>query len=484
MKQVFISLFLVALTTCDAGHWGVPEEENVAVLNKDNFDSFMANNKFAFVKFYAPWCGHCKSMAPAYSKLAQRMKSEEISVAIAKIDSTVESELGTKFGVQGFPTLKFFINGQPVDYQGGRDEEAMFNWLKKKTGPSSTEINDVKAVEEHSSKNLSVLFIYPENDTEGLKNFMVLAAGYDDVPFAHSSSQEFKTKFEVDQKYALVVFRSFDDGRKFLVSDEVPNTQNLKEFFEAVRFPLIMDFDQKAAERIFGGQVPAIIFFSDNTSEAKFEAFKEVAKEKKADILFSKSEITGGLGARLSEFIGVDKSQDPAVRIIRFKNGNLEKFRVEDLSSQGLVQALENFKADKLVAFHKSAATPETNDEPVKVIVGNTFDAMIINNDKFVLLESYAPWCGHCKSLEPIYKELAQKLAHVDNLVIAKMDATANEHPSLTIKGFPTINLYKPGSKSSPETFNGERNLEALVAYLEEQMGRKLTEGEAKSEEL
>lgn len=474
MKNLLVALMLAALVASADNHWGVPEEEHVAVLKTDNFEDFIKNNKFAFVKFYAPWCGHCKSMAPAYSSLAQRMKNETDGVAIGKVDSTVENDLGSKYGVQGFPTLKLFINGEPVDYAGGRDEEAMFNWLKKKTGPSAVEITDAKALEEHAGKNLSVLFLHPEGDAEGVKNFSGLAANYDDVPFAYSSSQDFKTKYEVDQKYAFVVFRNFDDGRKFLVSNEVPTTANLKTFFESVRFPLVMDFDQKAAERIFGSESPAIIFFSDNADDSHLEAFKNAAKDRRGDILFAKSTVTGGLGARLCEFLGVTKDDAPTIRIIRFKNGSLDKFKVSDLTKDGIGKALDDFKADKLSAYYKSAPAPEKDEDAVKVVVGDNFKDVVLNEDKYVLLESYAPWCGHCKSLEPIYKELAEKVKHVKNLTIAKMDATANEHPSLNVKGFPTINFFKPGSKSSPETYNGERTLDGFVKYLEEQLGHKV----------
>mgnify|MGYP002041465976 CR=1 FL=1 len=472
MKLFLVSLMLAALVASADNHWGVPEEEHVAVLKKDNFEDFIKNNKYAFVKFYAPWCGHCKTMIPAYSKLAQRMKAETEGVAIGKVDATVENDIGSKYGVQGFPTLKLFINGEPVDYAGGREEDAMFNWLKKKTGPSAVEITDAKALEEHAGKSLSVLFLHPEGDAEALKAYTALAAAYDDVPFAHSSSDEYKKKYEVDQKYGFVVFRDFDDGRKFLVSNEVPTTANLKTFFESVRFPLVMDFDQKAAERIFGSESPAIIFFSDDANDSNAEAFKNVAQSRKGDILFTKSSVTGGLGARLCEFLGVTAADAPTVRIIRFKNGALDKFKVSDLSEKSIGKALDDFKADKLSAYHKSAPVPEDDGEDVKVIVGDTFEKIVLSDDKYVLLESYAPWCGHCKSLEPIYKELAEKVKGVKNLVIAKMDATANEHPSLNVKGFPTINFFKPGSKSSPDTYNGERTLEGFLKYLKEQMGK------------
>lgn len=78
-----------------------------------------------------------------------------------------------------------------------------------------------------------------------------------------------------------------------------------------------------------------------------------------------------------------------------------------------------------------------------------------MNSGKYVLLEIYAPWCGHCKALEPIYKELAEKLSYMsEKLTIAKFDGTANEHQKVNIKGFPTIRLYKP-NQPEPVDFDG-----------------------------
>lgn len=197
--------------------------------------------------------------------------------------------------------------------------------------------------------------------------------------------------------------------------------------------------------------------------------------------MFSTSSITTGFGARLAEYVGVTKENDPTLRVVSFTGGNLNKFVVDDLSKEGLVKALEDFKAGKLDAHYKSAPEPETNDEPVKVIVGDSFDRMVLTEDKFVLLEAYAPWCGHCKKLEPIYKELAEKLATEQDIVISKMDATENEHLLMPVSGFPTIRLFKPGNKT-PVDYNGERELKDLVKFLEEQTGRTF-EG-LKSEDL
>ena len=133
--------------------------------------------------------------------------------------------------------------------------------------------------------------------------------------------------------------------------------------------------------------------------------------------------------------------------------------------------ALEAWEAGSLTEYHKSEAIPETNDEGVKVIVGNSFEDMVLKSDQHVLFEAYAPWCGHCKKLAPIYEELAQKVAGQSDILIAKMDSTANEYPGLEVRGFPTILFYKKGDKSTPKTYEGERTLEGMLAFLETETG-------------
>ena len=106
-------------------------------LIPSNFDSVvLESGKPALVEFFAPWCGHCKNLSPVYEELAQHFDFAKDKVVIGKVDADEHKELGRRFGVQGFPTLKWFDgkSDKPEDYNGGRDLESLSSFVSEKTG--------------------------------------------------------------------------------------------------------------------------------------------------------------------------------------------------------------------------------------------------------------------------------------------------------------------------------------------------------------
>ena len=127
---------------------------------------------------------------------------------------------------------------------------------------------------------------------------------------------------------------------------------------------------------------------------------------------------------------------------------------------------LADVKDGKVEKYFKSDPIPETNDEPVKVVVAKQFDELVKDATKDVLVMYYAPWCGHCKKLKPVFDELAKEMAQHKDLVIAKFDATTNELDGLTIKGYPTLMFYPKDNKAGVK-YEGGRTLEDFKVYLE-----------------
>lgn len=357
-------------------------------------------------------------MAPDYKELGAQYNVDSSKVKIAKIDSTVHKEFSAKHGVEGFPTLKLFINGEPVDYSGERTKASISSFISHKIKSEITVLKTKKEVEEQEASNFAVIFLLPENNEKLMKTVLKFSRNYD----AFQTSVVYdKTllPMTISTDKALILLRKFDDGNKVIEFADELAPDFIKQFVNSHRFPIVQNFDQDAANRIFGDQHSAFFYFDDNVDSETTQIFKTFAKQQMQDknytkLIFSTSTITTGFGAKLSEYLGLGQNE-PCARIIDFNNQEIVKYKVEDLTADGFAKAITDYEAKLLQPYFKSEPIPEKNDQPVKVLVANGFEQMVANSGKFVLVEIYAPWCGHCKALEPIYKELAEKLAHLES---------------------------------------------------------------------
>jgi len=280
------------------------------------------------------------------------------------------------------------------------------------------------------------------------------------------------------------LLKKFDEKRNDFV-DEITEF-SLDEFILEHATPLVMKFDQKVAQKIFSDKKPGLFLYRDPNSE-KSDSLNaimlEVAKELKGAIQVVVSGISEGFETRLAEYIGVTSKDLPTVRI-HDTTKDLKKFNMDgEITKENIIKFVKDWQKDLIQPSYKSEPMPDNQDGPVFIMVGKEFDKVVFDETKDVLIEFYAPWCGHCKQLAPIYDELGKRLKHNPNLVIAKMDATVNETSKVSVTGYPTIKFFKATDKSKPIDYSGGRDsADAFIQFLKTNAAFPFTDSEAKTE--
>jgi len=433
------------------------------VLTEANFDEELSKHEYMLVEFYAPWCGHCKKLTPEYAAAATILSNQESPVGLAKVDATENNALAERFQVKGFPTLFWFVNGKSQDYTGGRTTDTIVQWINKKSGPASVEVSCDNLIAKVDGKLNAVYF--GDFSGEVFDNFMNIAKSNEQFAFFHTAGACAATHGA--KTNGISIFRSFDSSPVHYSGDN--SQENISSWMDATSIPMVIEFSEDYIEPIFGKGKAAVILFTNDKDAAFLNVFTEAAQAMNGQILFVVSGTENGIQQRLAEFVGVDASSAPTLRLLS-PGEEMQKFVYGGDLATVSVNAIQNwvndFKAGSLKAHLKSEDKPETQG-PVTIIVGTTFDEIVNDPTKDVLVKYYAPWCGHCKSLAPIWEELGNSVAENPNLIIAKFDATANEVAGLQIRGYPTLKFYPRDNKEGYD-YEGERDLESFQAWLSE----------------
>nr|AAX26630.1 unknown [Schistosoma japonicum] len=350
-----------------------------------------------------------------------------------------------------------------------------------RAGPVSKEISAFKDVEDSLSDDKPSVVAFIKSSSDPLmKTFMTLAKSMiDNAVFLHSHNniyensgenelrlylpKRLRTKLEPDfsiysgemevddikkwirkDGHGLVGYRSPDDSFYFVDSNLVViyNNESINTYPSGVKY---------LRNRIL------------KTLKNHPDKFK--------DLKFAYS-FTGDFSYELSDY-EINADQLPAVRISS-KDG--KKYRLDKYSPESFLEFLNKFQNGLLTPHLKSEPIPTSDSSVVKKLVALNFNDIVNDEEKDVMVVFHAPWCGHCKNLMPKYEEAASKLKNEPNLVLAAMDATANDvPPPYEVTGFPTIYFVPKGKKSSPMLYQGGRDTSDIIKFLAREATEELS---------
>lgn len=310
---------------------------------------------------------------------------------MAKVDATQETELAERYEVRGYPTIKFFIKGTPIEYNGGRTSDQLIRWLQKKTGPAATTLATVDEAKKFiDATPVAVVGFFSDLESAEAKAYLDAAMELDEFSFGLVSDKDVTSGLEVT-KDSVVLFKNFDEKRNDL--QENINKDEIKKFIAQNSLPLVVEFSHQTAQKIFGGDVKAhnLLFISKSAPESEeiIENFRNVAKDYKNKVLFVTINSDVEDHERIMEFFGLKKTQVPELRLIKLEE-EMTKFKppTKDLTGESIKAFVEGVLDGSIKQHLLSQDLPEDWDKnPVKVLVSTNFDSVVFDKTKDVLVE-------------------------------------------------------------------------------------------------
>ena len=274
---------------------------------------------------------------------------------------------------------------------------------------------------------------------------------------------------EVKQKLGSIVF-FYSHQVPTVYGDEV-TVEALSTYLSEKAAPKLetLVLNQPFIARVTASKRPMAMFFHDNADG--LEIARRIANSFPAEQDLHFLETSTEAYPNLASQWGASGSKLPTLIFATWKDDQptFHAFNEEkDFNDESAVEFINGCLLGTCDAFRRSQPLPEENsEEHVQTLVYKNFDKIVKDETKDVLVEFYAPWCGHCKALAPLYEEVAAAFSKVDSVVIAKIDATENYvDPTYNIRGFPTLLFFPADNKDAPIRYEGDRDFPSISQFV------------------
>ncbi|XP_062008374.1 protein disulfide isomerase-like 1-6 [Rosa rugosa] len=449
----------------------------VLELNHDNTNRVIDKNEFVLVLGYAPWCARSAELMPQFAEAATSLSELGSPLVMAKLDAERYPKTASLLEIKGFPTLLLFVNGTSQVYTGGFSAEEIVIWARKKTGEPVIRISSVPAAEEFLKKHhIFVVGLFENFEGPNYEEFVKAATADNAIQFVEVSDIDVANVLFPNVKPAnlfLGIVKS--EAERYTAYEGTFEMEQILKFLDYNKFPLINKLTESNSATVYSSplKLQVIVFAEEDEFKKLLEPLQDIARQFKSEIMFIYIDITDeNLAKPYLTLFGLEEAESTVVAAFDVRVNS--KYLLESNPTPSNIEEFcSGLLHGTLSPYFKSQAIPNNANETVHVAVGKTFDDLILNNHKNVLLEVFTPWCITCETTSKRVEKLAKHFKNLDSLFFAKIDASANEHPKLKVDDYPTLLFYAANNKENPIKLSTKTSLKDLATSINKHVKAK-----------
>lgn len=450
-------------------------------LRPAEFRSFIKENNVVMADFYAPWCRHCQTFAPKYEAAAKTLMEQNIDVKLAKVDCQKYNSFCQEYMIRAYPTLKIFKGGEELyhEYDGPRRASSLVEFVKKQLLPTVSVLtgkaqHDAFLAKERDEVVL-VGYFSPEDKTSHLTLYAAAERLHEDVPIGVTSDPSAAAAAGVS--FPAIVMHEPNGEGKVVYGGALDDVEAIKTFAKTTYSPLIGELGQDTWKPyLSGANGPTAFIFARTDAERRklSDELRPLARKFKGSVTFATADVPDFSGFAGYLHLGNGAEKDfPAFAI--YDGARKRKFpfsaqgSIDDLRISRVGPFVEDFMAGRLAPSVLSEPVPETKGGggPVTKVVANSFDSVVLDDSKDVLIYYFRDDCPYCQALNPVYDSIAEAYKAQDKVVVAKMNIMKNDVPE-DVPYIPYVRLYKAGDKANALLYQGQRTYRDIVKFLKE----------------
>ncbi|KAM7394507.1 hypothetical protein PAMP_021305 [Pampus punctatissimus] len=448
------------------------EKDGVLQLMKGNFNRALRKYKQLLVHFYAPLSGESHRVLAVFEGAAAELQGSEVKLAV--VDTAKEKDLAKELNATGLPTIRLYLSGDkhnPVSCPAPRSSASIMTWLKRRAGSAADLITDLSQSE--TSEELQVVGFFKELNTEYIQVFYDAAIDLPDVNFAVTQSNEVISKYGLTHDVVML----FKKSKLIQAYKMMPETskEELIIFITVYQMDPVTEYSgQVTATQILTSPVlnHAILFINKRSDfQEIYSAFNSAAEAFRLKILFVLVNVEEPRNGRLMEYFRVRDFEAPLIRLVNLTDHVTYHLPSDTLDVATIKEFCQSYLEGKAKPKMSSEPIPEGWDKQlVKELVGMTLEKVAFNPDRTVFVLFYLPYSQESRALFPLWEELAEAFKEREHVVIARIDASANDI-NMSMQGpYPSFCLFPALHAERMVVYTGKKKLKDLVEFINEEM--------------